>query len=56
MKLLYRFFWALVDGDPNAKKLLLKINNHNEILKYAVNNRLEEQNQRFKKRMAKIKN
>lgn len=42
MKLLYRFFWALVDGDPKAKNLLLKINNHNEILQYAVNNRLEE--------------
>ena len=42
MKLLYRFFWALVDDDPKAKNLLLKINNHNEILQYAVNNRLEK--------------
>lgn len=42
MKILYRFFWALVNDDPKAKDLLLKLKNHNEILQYAINNRLEK--------------
>ena len=41
MKLLYRFFWGVVSGNPRTDYILNQIDDHNQIIKYAVDNRLE---------------
>lgn len=41
MKLLYRFFWSIVNEDPETKNIFYELENNDLILKYAINRRLE---------------
>jgi hypothetical protein len=41
MKLLYRFFWGMVSGNPRTEYILNQIDDRNQIINYAIENRLE---------------
>lgn len=50
MKLLYRFFWSIVNEDGETKNMFYTLNNNNKILEYAIDSRLESVTLDFFKR------